>query len=95
MSVMKPFEPINLCIISTHLENPSKKYRVYLELVLEQGMNGIDEKLVSIPIRWARFNHEDPQSLQTIKTFNFVLSNVNGVGEIPTSEVDPKDGSIT
>ena len=35
MNSFKPFVPVNLCISGTHKTNPTKKYKVFLELTLE------------------------------------------------------------
>ena len=72
MGVFRPYRAAPLRITGPHASNPTQNWYCKLDIVLEVPIRGsaIDDRLVVMPIKWAKFEPSPPAN---VKAFSFIL----------------------
>lgn len=73
MGVFVPFRAAPIRLSGPHASNPTQHWYVKLDVVLEVPIrgSGTDDRLVVLPIKWAKF---DPSPPPNVKAFSLVLA---------------------
>ena len=89
MRLFKPYHQVHLELFSTHKENPSQKYKVFMSMTLETPTLAANDKIVAVVVNSCRF---DPPSPNNITGFSFLLGTNNfNVGSFPYLQINPRE----